>query len=735
MKHRASYLLAAAAFVSVALSSCSTTKVLAEGERRLMSTKIEVVNNKKYNSSDLVPYLKQKADGWNPFVYVYNWENGENKGWDKFVHRLGKAPVVFDSTLVASSVSNISDHLQYIGYYGSKVEATVDDSKEKKARVRYKVTLGKRYKIKSIAYEIPVSNVGFYKDFYADTTNNTIKVGDYMSEEAMELESARSASVLHNMGYYDFSKNYYFFEADTLSYPDYARLKMIVRSHTRNEDSSVDREMRKYKFGTVSITMPEDVKLREKALRNLNLIKSGEVYSDTKLNTQSSRYSSINYLNSVNIQLDPRPNQDIVDCEIALNKGRTQGFKLGLEASISTTGLWGVSPELSYYHRNIFHGGEILNVSVSTNHQIMNGNSSVKSNEVTVTASLSLPKLFPFPNSWLTGSEIPRSEVKFSYNYQNRPEFIRQMASATFGYTGLHKRRFTYQAYPVSLNLVQLPYIDPAFLESMKTKSSSMLYSFMNHLDLGISSTFQYATGNIANPKETYWYSRLSVDVSGNLLSAFNKFMPYDEKLQARTIFNMPYTQYARMEWSISGTKFFGRNDNHAIAGRFLMGLGYGYGNSLSLPLEKRFYSGGANSLRGWTARTLGPGNAKLDTSWSIPNQNGDMKLEANVEYRAKLFWRISAAVFADMGNIWEVGNPRPGDNPDSYFSFANLGESLAASWGFGIRADFTYLILRIDFGMRVHDPARDKGDRWLGPSRWFQRGNYAFHFGVGYPF
>lgn len=727
--------IASAILACMAVASCSTVKVLSEDQRRLTSTKIEVTNDKKFNSSNLIPYMKQKASNWNPFLYVYNWENGKGKGWDWFVHKLGTPPVIYDSTMVESSITNISDHLRYIGYYGSTVTAEIDSSRVKKARVKYLVNLGKRYKIRKISYDVPGYNVEFYKDFYADTSKCLIRKGDYLSEEALDLESARGAAVLHDKGFYDFSKNYYFFEADTVSHPGYADLDIIVRSHTRNEASGIVRHMEKYRLGRISVSYPEDVKFREKALRNLNMLHSGDIYSDRNINTQYSRYNSVNYFNSVNMALEKRENEKLVDCDIQLKKGKTQGFKLGLEASINTNGLWGISPELSYYHRNIFHGGEVLNISLNTNHQIKNGNSNVRSNEVNVSASLIFPKFFPFPTRWFNGPDIPKTEVNFTYNYQNRPEYIRNIASASFGYVGRLKKFFHYQAYPVSFNYVRLPFIDPTFMETLEYTNLALVNSFMNHLDLGISATFYYNTStSVTNPKDSYWFTRFKLDLSGNTFSLFNPILR--EEYGIHYISDVPYSQYVRGEWEIGKTFVFGRKQAHSLAGRFLVGLGYGYGNSYALPFEKRFYSGGANSLRGWVARTLGPGTSQNVNQWVIPNQTGDMRLEANLEYRFKIFWRFSGAAFVDAGNIWEVRNPGDLDEfEDTVFSFANLGESLAASWGVGLRLDLTYLLLRIDYGMRFHDPARDPGNRWVGPKDWFKSNNHAFHFGVGYPF
>lgn len=734
MKERTRNIIALGCLIAGIACSCSTVKVLSEGERRLTSNRISVENDNKFNSSKLNPYIKQKARGWNPFMYVYNWENGRGGGWDRFVHKIGVAPVVYDSTMVKSSEENIRDHLTYIGYYNSKVDAIVDSSRFKKAKVLYNVHLGRRYSIRDISYDLPGLNPDFNADFNADTVNCSIHLGDFLSEQALESESARSASTLHNKGYYDFTKNYFIFEADTVSVKDSARLRIIVQSHTRNELRDVVRPMYKYNMGRISVSYPEDVKFRTRALKNRNVLHSGDVFSDDLINTQYSRLNSISYFNSVNMQLSPRADMHLVDCDIQLKKGKTQGFKVGLETSLSTTLLWGISPEITYFHKNIFHGGEVLNISLKSNHQFSNDNADVQSHEVTVSSSLVFPNFLPFPSRWFKGSDIPKTEIMISYNHQNRPEYIRHMSSASFGYIGQYKKHLYYQAYPVSFNYVYLPVIDPDFWESIRHSNMALLNSFKNHIDLGISSTLYYNTSsNITNPKDSYWFTRLKFDLAGNLLSAFNNLLEYHDG--AYCFGTNPYSQYVRLEWEIGKTFVLGQKGNHSLSGRFLLGYGKGYGNSVSLPFEKRFYSGGANSLRGWVARTVGPGLSKMNTEWKLPSQTGDMKLEANLEYRFKIAWKLYGAVFADAGNIWEVPPVVEGSDPSAYFSFSTLGESLAADWGVGVRLDLNFILLRLDYGMRFHDPAREEGDRWLGPSAWFTKGNHAFHFGVGLPF
>ena len=201
----------------------------------------------------------------------------------------------------------------------------------------------------------------------------------------------------------------------------------------------------------------------------------------------------------------------------------------------------------------------------------------------------------------------------------------------------------------------------------------------------------------------------------------------------AGMIWNTPYSQFVRSELTLSKTWVFGRNDGQSIATRILAGAGYAYGNSTALPFEKHFYAGGANSLRGWQARTVGPGLSSMDNSFVIPNQTGDMKLEANIEYRFDMFWKIAGAVFADAGNIWMLKDDGTESGKESMIRWDTFGDSIAANWGVGLRLNFGFLLLRLDMGMKVHDPAREI--KWVAPNQWLKKDGYALHFGVGYPF
>ena len=715
----------------LAALSCSTTRVLEDGQYRLAKNKITIENSKTFNPAVLEPYLKQKPNsyfifGWNPFLNMYNWSNGKGGAWDRFVQKLGVAPVVYDPDMVDSSIENLKNHLSYLGYYNSDVSSSIAVTK-KRVKVTYNVTLGKQYPISKITYTLP-DNKEFAESFLKDTTNLSIKPGDYLSESSLQAETERSSQVLRNQGYYSFNKNYYFFEADTLTIPGSALLNLTVNEYTRNETPKDAQPIRKFYINDVKISYPNTLKFRDNILRELTTITPGDVYSADEINRTYSRLTALKVFSSVNIGMTP-VDTDLVDCSISMAQSKLQGFKFNLESSVNSTGLFGVSPQVSYYHKNIFRGGEWLNLSFMGNFQFK-FNDDVRSNEFGVSAGLSFPKFFPLPYRFFKGA-IPRTDVNLTYNYQSRPEYTRNIISVTYGYNGNFKRRFFYQAYPLQMNVVRLFDLDEKFYKSL-VNDPFLLNAYQDHFDFGSGATLYYTTNPDNTPKLPHFYSRFQFDIAGNLLSAFKPLMEKNSNGQGM-IWNTPFSQFVRGEITLSKTWFLGKKSKQSIATRLQAGAGYAYGNSTSLPFEKHFYAGGSNSLRGWQARTVGPGTAPRDTSFVIPNQTGDMKLEANIEYRFDLFWKLAGALFIDAGNVWTLKADDTEEGQQSLFSWKDFGSSIAANWGAGIRLDFGFLLLRVDMGLKVHDPARQQ--RWVKPGEWFKGDNYALHFGVGYPF
>ena len=693
--------LCGAALITV---SCSNARMLEqEGVQYLSANKIKFTERSELSTSDVTPYIKLEPQGLK-------------------ISR--KKRVEFNQELVDASAQSIKDHLEYLGYYNSLVQTGIS-TKKNWVTVTYFITPGTRYKISEIRYKLPQGSA-LEADFLDDIPNISVKVGDYLSESALEAECARSVAYLHTKGYYSINANYYSFEADTLSGPDNTILEMRLNEYTRNQTQAEGRMHDIFTIGDVTFSYPEGLKFDNKILKSLNTIKPGAVYDENEVNTTYSRLSALKVFSGVGIELSEAENNK-VNCAINLIPSKLQGFKANWESSYNSSGLLGISPQLSYYHKSIFHGGEWLNLAFMGNFQ-RKFKSNIRSDEFGVSAGLSLPRFLGLPYEYFTGPNVPRTEINASYNFQSRPEYIRHIFSTSFGYSGYLSKGFTYQFYPLQLNMVRLNNIDPDFYENISS-NPFMKYSYQNHLDAGMGGVLYYTSNTDLVPKTSYHYVRLSLDLSGNILYLLRGMMKEEPNGQ-KTLFGTPFSQYVRSELSFGKTWRLGRDNRQALATRLLVGMGLAYGNSSSLPFEKQFYSGGANSLRGWRSRSVGPGDSPLNQVFIIPSQTGDFKLEANLEYRFPLFWKLEGALFAETGNVWLWKS----DNPSECLT-KDFYKTLAADWGSGVRVDLSFIVLRLDLGFRLHDPARAMGSRWVGPADWFRSDGCALHFGVGYPF
>lgn len=715
MRKLAGLLLCAAC---IAAASCSTTRVLKEGEYRLASNKVVVEGGgRALGQAELSPYIRQQANsyfifGWSPSLNIYNWSNPERNDWiNNALRKVGVAPVVFNGAQVANSRENIANHLDYLGYYNSDVTSRVDTT-GRLVKVTYLVKPGSRCRIDSLRFDIPEGE--FRDEFYADTSNLLIHKGDYLSEKILEEESVRSSSYFRDKGYYSLGKFNYFFTADTLGAANV--LTYSVRGYTRNETDAADRPLLKYRIGNVSISHSDDIRFNDDILRKLNIIHPGDLYSEKMVNVNYNRLTSLRLFNNVSVVMQP-VDSTTVDCRIKMGESNQQGVKFNLEASTNSSGLLGISPALSFYHKNIFRGGEWLSLGFNGNFQWKPG-TSTRANEFGVSAGLSFPRFLGLPYRFFKGQIIPRTDIQLSLNYQDRPEFERWISSGSFGYTR-NSGHFLYQIYPLRATVVRVSRMSEEFLEVL-LKNRYLWDSFYDHIDAGVGATFYWTTDASLLPRDSFHYTRVQTDFSGNLISLFNPLLPKD-LVGDPLLFGLPYSRYVRVAVDRGRTIRF--RDESSLALRLSAGAGYALGSQLSMPFEKQFFVGGASSMRGWQSRALGPGDSQIVDYFTIPSQTGDYKLEVGAEYRRKFFWKFEAAVFAEAGNVW------------SYEKYSNWLSTIAADWGVGLRLNLDFILLRLDWGIKLYEPSRDEGSRWLTPAQWVQSGGSALHFGIGYPF
>ncbi|MBO4606090.1 MAG: BamA/TamA family outer membrane protein [Bacteroidales bacterium] len=682
MKKTLSVLFIIAGLLGLVSSCGSLSKVeLAEDEYILDSYKIEVSGDPFFNVSELSQYVRQK-----PVRAL-----------------LQRKAVILNKRSAALSRAAMTERLTKLGYYDSKVDTAIT-YKGKKAKVTYLVELGKRIPIDTIIYKLPAADE-FRADFMADSSKILVRQGENLAEVTMEQEIARSVESLHAKGYYNIDQSHYRFYADTNG-----------RAGKAAVIYEIPNPVRKSYIGKVSVSYPEDLKFKESVLRGMNLLHPGDLYNADKVSNTYSRFSSLRVFQSVGVNLTP-VDSTTVDCNIALTKSKLQGFKTNLEVSTNSSGLIGISPRLSYYHKNIFGGGEWLSIGFSGNFQFML-DSDIRATEVGTSASLSLPRFLGLGYELFQGSNVPRTEFNLSFSHQNRPEYTRNLFSGSYGYTGIYRKRFYYQFYPLQINYVRLPDINSAFATRLNS-NPYMKYSYQDHSDVGVAGTLYYSTSPDPIPTTSYFTARLQTDLSGNVISLFKGLLPVNGQGQG-LLLGAPFSQYAKIEVSLARGYRFGLDDEQAVAIRLLGGIGQAYGNSTALPYEKQFYAGGASGMRGWQTRSLGPGAAPLDTTFRIPSQTGDLKFEADVEYRFPIVWMLEGALFAEVGNIWDT----------------HQGVDLrdfAADYGLGLRLNMNILLIRLDLGVRLRDPSA--AQKWLDPLTAFKSGGVALHFGVGYPF
>lgn len=714
--------------VVIAAASCSTTRRIPDGQARLEENKIKVLGDEP-DASLLTPYLKQKPNDyligkWNPFIGVYNLSSGKGTKWDNFCEKLGVAPVIYDSSLVEPSCKSVIRRLEYLGWYGSEVNAETT-IKKKKAKVTYTVEPGWQYTLRNVNYLTP--NRELTSIVVADSTRYTIHPGDVLSQQSIEAEADRMATMLRNRGYYGLTSNHFFCVADTTIGGGQADLVLRIAEHTRNETEKADKPLVRYRFGKVEVVQQPPLKVNERTIKSLNRIREGSLYREAIVNYTYQRFSGISIFNTVNIQLqESETDSATVDCKILLTPAKLHSLKLNLEGSVNSTGLFGVTPSISYMHRNLFGGGEVFSLGLRGNFQFK-VDEDTQSNELAVNTTLQIPRFIGLPDS-IFNSTPPQTQIDATFNYQNRPEYTRTILSTTYGYSWSVRRRFNYQVMPLKLNFVRIFDMSESFYEKLKDPYLQNAYS--NHFDMGMGASFYYTTVPAINPKTTYFYLRAGVDVAGNVLSLFNPIMNKDD-MGHSTVFGIPYSQYVRGEVSAVQTFRLGPKNDEAIALRLLAGAGYAYGNSTSLPFEQFFYAGGSNSMRGWLARSVGPGGAPMDTTFSIANQAGDMHLEANVEYRFPMIWKLQGAIFADAGNVYKLRRTDE-DDERAVFDIKTFLKYTALSWGVGIRLDLDLLLVRLDMGFKLYNP---RTLEWHDPSYWFSKDGFAIHFGIGYPF
>lgn len=739
----------------------------------------------------LETYVRQSPNkrllGMDFYVWVYEKANPlKTNWWNNIKRKVGEEPVILDSALTQKSVDNLQTYLHTRGYFSSHVECVIDTTRHKRrADVIYKITQGEPTRIDELSYDFKDKSVR--NIILADSAETLLRRGTILDITRLDDERNRIASALNNCGYFDFTVNNISYEVDTIGLGVDAKVKMIVHPTLVRynelgeqvlEDNSVyrlrninvyptyDPMLRStmgfksdaqidttYYYGlTIISDRNATPKLRNVVLRRTISLYPNYIYNAKQITHTNKELMSLGFFRNSKINFERVPNEksyvsyvgkqgnedvlvntseQYLDCNIFAAPALKQSLKAEVEASSTSTFL-GLSATLGYSNTNIFRGAEAFDIAARFGFEFMYARDVTKrsAQELSFTAGLSFPRfLLPFNTS--PGMQIaqPRTRLELAFDYQNRPYYRRNIFTTRWAYSWQQGGRSSFVVRPVDVNWINVKSVDEAFLADIDNRY--LRTSFESQLTAGLSASWIYNTQR-ANLTQNATLVRANLETAGNLIHGLETlFSQPAEGQHYYEILGVRYSQYVRAEINASHKIDLGHS--MALAGRIFGGVGVTYGNSAgrSIPFDRMFYCGGANSMRGWVPRTLGPGNKPEIKDSTYPAQVGDVRLEANMEFRFPIWWIFKGAVFLDAGNVWYLRDTED-SNPEEVFHFNSFYKQLGFNTGVGLRIDATFVILRFDLGLQLHNPGRPESERWIHNLKW---NNMALNFGVGYPF
>lgn len=777
--------------------SCRSTKFVPEGKYLLSSAEVKS-DTKGFSGYKMEPYIKQKPN-YKTFslvkipLTIYNLAGKDTTKWiNRTLQHGGEPPVIFDSTMVDNTADNLQRVMTNKGYLDADVEPKVKFD-DKRAKVEYFIHAGQPYRINDYSIHVPDSSMSrflvlpdYIKRFRHSPKQNLLSVDSILGANSLikkkelfdldmlDAERERISSIFRRLGYYDFSKEYVGFVADTTVGNKQVDLELSLYPFSRRDTDGSTEETPHQQYMVKEVFLyvdynpivdgdisgyqtsetyerdgfkifygPRGRYIKPHIIINSCFIRPRQLYNERATTMTYSSLSQLHILKNVNIQYMRIDSDSLpqLRCIITCVPDKKQGISAEIEGT-NSGGSFGLEAGLGYLHRNAFRGSELFNIKLKGAYEAVSPSfSNFRDNyfEIGGETSLTFPRfMLPFLNKNFRRSIHASTQFNANYTFQRRPDyFTRTVLSGGVKY--IWQERQSNSTRHV-VDLIDISYVHIPTLETRLDTTLSVnakKYSFTDQFIFSSGYTF---TKSNANPNEynrsnnPLYSIRASVETAGNLLSLIAKVTdrPKDQN-GSRKIFGTQFAQYVRGNFDYSQTLRF--DDRNSVAWRLGGGIAYPYGNFKQIPIQKRFFSGGANSVRGWSVRELGPGSfhpRKENDNFFY--HSGDIRLDANIEYRSKLFWVLELGAFLDAGNIWTIKKYEDQDRGN--FQLDRFYKEIAMAWGLGLRFDFDFVLIRLDMGWKVYNPEKDSNIRRWPVTRPFDIGhNTAFHIAVGYPF
>ncbi|MBO4723914.1 MAG: BamA/TamA family outer membrane protein [Bacteroidaceae bacterium] len=744
------------------LASCSVYKYVPEGEYLL--SKVEVSSDDK-SVTDVSKYRNLS----------YQVPNSRWFGLFRFPLRFysfthtksGEAPVIYDHLLAEASCADMKRSLMNSGYLNAQVTYSSDNKRRPKTSVKYKLHPGKMYVVDSVRVTVQDSEISCILDEHKDET--LLVPGINLDADILNDERTRIVNLARRYGYYRFNRDYVSFIADTARGSNKVGLRMIVAAESVDDDGTVHPH-RQFKISSIdyvlsdkngnlpdpsvsssiesyngfSLMYPGNSKkplLRPKIVDIHSFLREGMTYNSDSISKTYSSLSRLGMLRYSNISLDEVKGSDnLLSANVLLMSLPKHSFSFEVEGT-NTAGDLGAAASMAFTDRNLFRGSEQLTLKVRGAYESISnlpGYTGDTYLEYGLEANLDFPEfLMPFMTQELQRRSQATSRFSFKVNAQLRPEFQKTIFSAGWSYRWGATWQKTHQLDVLDLNYLVVPWISDYFkseyLDQVTSARSILKYNYEDLLITKIGYTFYYSNARINSVAPFQYSVRVGFETSGNMLNLLAAPLDLEKNDEGQCkVFGVAFAQYAKHDFSYTANWRLDRLNN--FVAHLEWGIAVPYGNSTSLPFEKRYFAGGANSVRGWAVRELGPGTYKGDDKTiDYIKQSGDIKLGASLEYRSKLFWKINGAAFVDAGNIWTIREYT--EQPGGLFEFDTFYKQIALSYGLGLRFDFGFLVLRLDGGMKAYNPSGRTMYKRLPLLHPNMSRDFAFHLAVGYPF
>jgi len=736
--------------------SCNETSHLQQGQYLYDGSSVKIKSSEKLSSkkendlkTELKDLLRPKPNssflGIRFDLWVYN-VVGEPKGkglrnWLKT--KVGEPPVLASMSVFEKNRSILQNRLENRGYFRDTVMLDTVVKKRKMTSV-YTAQIGPRYTIHSVSFPNDSSEVS--KRIQESSSKSILKPGEPYDLDMIKNERGRIADRLKRRGYYYFTPEDLLMLVDSTVGNHQVDIRIIVKrsssakakevyninditifaDYNGNVDTNMADQHPKI-FDGYKIIDPEE-KFRPIVFSRALVFKSGDLYNQKNQELSLNRLINLGVFRFVRVRFE--------ETDTAKNKLNTFYYLIPAEKKSLRFEVSGLTKSddangglltVSWRHRNFFRGAELFTASVygGLEAQYIGVGQSITTSKIGTDLNLYIPKIISPFNIKAYGSYVPKTRINLGYEYYNRTsQYTLNSAKVSFGYVWKESVEKEHQLNIMTVNLVSPSNITPEFQAQLDT-NITLARSIERQFIIGPNYNFNFNTQLKPNFRPNNFYFNANLDLSANLLGWITG-ADVDRGKQ-KEIFNTPFSQYARIE--LDFRHYYSFSKNTMLVSRATGGLGYAYGNSTTMPFIKEFFAGGANDLRAFRSRSIGPGSyyaGNRDTAF-LPDQPGDIKIEMNTELRFKLFSIFRWAFFVDAGNIWtrREDTSRPG----SVFT-KNFLQQIAVGVGTGIRVDISILILRLDLGIPIREPYRPEGSRW-----YFDNKNAVWNFAIGYPF